>query len=124
MRNAYNKTLAATGDPRAVEAELFSRIGAELSTAIDNVDSDRPGYVSAVSRNLQLWTAITADIVSDDNALPTALRSQLLALAGFVRRASFDALSKGVTAETRTMVEINHNVAGGLRRSLASGHAP
>ncbi|MCA8888769.1 MAG: hypothetical protein KDA46_08075, partial [Parvularculaceae bacterium] len=81
-------------------------------------------YVNAVSRNLQLWTAITADIVSEGNGLPAALRAQLLALAGFVRRASFDALSKGVTAETRTLVEINRNVAGGLRRSLASGHAP
>ena len=124
MRNAYKKTLAATGDPRAVEAELFSRIGAELSTAIENAEDDQPGYVNAVSRNLQLWTAITADIVSEGNGLPAALRAQLLALAGFVRRASFDALSKGVTAETRTLVEINRNVAGGLRRSLASGHAP
>lgn len=108
----------ATGDAKAVEAAAFANINLELSKAIRRREDDWPGYVAAISKNLKLWTTLSADIMDPRNGLPVETRSLLLTLSKFVRTRTIEIFKREQDIGAEPLIEINANVAAGLRRAL------
>ena len=113
--NAYGAATRAMGPPRTLEYQVFSQVTGQLNRALIG---DRPfsELASALTENQRLWTALTADLVSPENALPHALRAQLVTLAKFTRTHTAAVLRGEASADV--LVEINTAIMRGLRGSL------
>ena len=118
---AYASATRATGTAREIEHGIFSRVTGALSRAIRE-DRPFPELATAMHENQRLWTALALDLADDRNALPEALRAQLLGLAQFVRNHTSSVL-RG-EAEASVLVEINTAVMRGLRGQAGTGAPP
>lgn len=109
---AYGAVTSRTMDDKQLELAVFRQITAELR----NVDATTPPnhamWADAVSRNLELWTVLAADLMRPGNALPDDTRRSLLQLAEFVRRESMSILSG--SGSIKDIVEINETIIKGL----------
>ena len=114
-RNAYHQTARSTASPRAVERQLLSRLTTALSVAESNRDKDHPGYIRALSKNLEFWTVIAADVASEGNQLPVDLRANLFYLFEFTRAHTNSLIGGDGALDTTPLVEINQNIIRGLR---------
>jgi len=115
---AYHAATRATGTPRDIEYQVFSRVTGALSRA---VREDRPfaEIAAALTENLELWTTLAADLARHGNDLPPELRRQLLGLAAFTRDHTHKALRR--EADPGVLVEINTAVMRGLRGQADAG---
>ncbi len=112
---AYGEVRNRTADNKSLEAALFEQITDGMIDA-ENLEQDNPAkWADAVNRNLELWTALTTDLLNPDNQLPAATRKSLLELSVFVRRASMQVLSGG--GELSDLIEINQSIMQGLKNS-------
>jgi len=114
--NAYGAATAAIGTPRTIEYSIFSRVTGQIKHAMGE---DRPfsELAAALRDNQRLWTALTADLAASGNALPPALRGQLISLAKFTRDHTARVLRR--EAEPDILVEINTAIMRGLRGTAA-----
>lgn len=114
-QNAYSDATRATGSPRNLEYQVFSQVTGQLNRALRD---GRPfsELAEALHENQRLWTVIALDVIQTGNALPAALRGQLVSLAKFVRQHSFLVLRRD--AEAGVLIEINTAVMRGLRGQL------
>ena len=117
---AYGAASRALGTPRSLEYQVFSRVTGQLKRALDE---DRPfaELAAALHDNHRLWTALTADLAHHDNALPPALKRQLVELARFSLAHGAKVLRR--EAEAGVLVEINTAVMRGLRGQLPRAEA-
>lgn len=107
-QSAYSAATTELKAPRTAEYEVFARVTRALKTAKGL--SDR---VAALHDNRRLWLVLAADLADPANALPDALRAQLLSLAEFTRQHTSKVLRDGASADV--LVEINTTVMRGLR---------
>lgn len=110
-RSAYSTTAIRT--PRAAEYGVFAQVTQRLMAVDEN---DRSGFAQladAVVDNQRLWAALSEDLMGEHNALPLALRAQLVSLAEFVRRHSISVL--GGKASIAALVDVNTAIMKGLR---------
>ena len=111
----YGEATRATGTPRSVEYQVFSRVTGQLNRALRE-GQPFSRLAAALEDNLRLWTVIATDVTDPGNELPLALRSQLAGLAKFVRVHTHKVLRR--EAETDVLIEINTAVMRGLRGQL------
>ena len=104
--------------PRGLEYELLARATAALRKAAAEDCQDFPALVSAVDRNLRLWSALAADLASPENALPRELRARLFYLYEFTAQHSPSILNGSGSAQV--LVDINTAVMRGLRGGVAA----
>lgn len=102
-----------------METQLFSRVTGALTRTVKTKDADYPAYVAALSANLQLWTALAADVATEGNRLSTPLRAQIFNLAKFTRNVTSRILKGDKTADPQTLIDINLSILRGLRREPA-----
>ncbi len=108
--------MLATASPRSIEGAALAKASADLKAASARISDDHPGYIAALSRNLTLWTRFAADAADSRNGLPVELRAGVIRLAAFVRHHTMR-LQRGDPAEISVLLEINKNIAEGLRGS-------
>ena len=111
---AYEKTAKSTGTPRSVEYQVFSRLTSALTKAEENKAENYFSYVTALSRNLEFWMIIGADVSSPENQLPKELRSQIFYLFEFTQQHTQRILNGDKTLNAAPLIEINTNVMNGL----------
>lgn len=114
-RDAYHQSARTTASAREVERQLLSRLTTALVVAEKNRESDNPGYIRALSKNLEFWTVIATDIASDGNQLPTELRSGLFYLFEFTRSHTHKIISGDAALDAEPLIEINQNIIRGLQ---------
>ncbi|MEM9724448.1 MAG: flagellar biosynthesis regulator FlaF [Pseudomonadota bacterium] len=109
---AYGQNARSVGTPRNVEYQAFQRVTAMLQAAArgDYAEADR---LSAILKNNQLWATLSADLLSDGNALPLELRAELVSLAEFARKTGLAAMAG--RAGLDELIEINTAIMRGLR---------
>ncbi|MEH6525877.1 MAG: flagellar biosynthesis regulator FlaF [Sneathiella sp.] len=112
---AYQKVNQNTEDPKQTEYRAF----ALFTRAMEAVgEQDHVGRVKAVANNRQLWLTLQRDLSSDDNALPLALKGQLLSIALWVGRYSSQAM-RG-EAELAPLITVNKQIMEGLKPAAAA----
>lgn len=114
--DVYGQASRALGTPRAIEYQVFSQVTAELQQA--QRQGDFPRLAEALGRNGKLWAALIADLSRSDNALPEALRAQLISLGTFVLRHTRLVLRR--EAEAQPILDVNLAVMRGLRGAVAA----
>ena len=90
----------------------MARITSRLRSASRADAVDFPALAAALNDNRTLWTTFAVDLAGDGNALPQALRLQLLNLAQFVHNQT-DAVLSG-TDDAQALIDINLAVMRGL----------
>jgi flagellar protein FlaF len=108
---AYSRAQNATTDPRGIEYKLLGQVTSALLKA-----QEQPGNLGAlydaVLWNQQVWGALLADLMHDDNQLPRELRGKLASLAMWSVR-ECNAVIDG-TGDVEALVEVNRNIMNGL----------
>ena len=120
-RNAYSDGAKLTATPRSIEYQVLSRLTGALVAAEKNRDKDYPAYIKALSRNLEFWTIVGADVARDTNPLPQTLKAQIFFLYEFVNLHTRKLTGSEPNVSIAALIEINENVINGLNSDSFRG---
>lgn len=112
-RAAYGRREAPVRTPRAQEYDLLARCTQKLAMAWMRRKEDFPLLATALTENLQLWSALAADVAEKGNGLPAPLRAQLFYLYEFTAGHTRSVLENRASVEV--LIDINTAVMRGLR---------
>lgn len=112
-RSAYAQPGAPLRSPRSLEYDLLARMTHGLRVSWETRRQDFPALADAIAANCHLWSTLAADVATPGNALPQALRAQLLYLYQFVEQHSRKILNNA--GEVAVLIDINTAVMRGLR---------
>ena len=71
----------------------------------------------ALKYNQKIWSIFQSELAKEDNLLPKKLRVDMLALSSFMDRRSFEVMASPTPEKLNIMININMNIAAGLRGS-------
>ena len=112
----------ATG-PIQMEADIMGRITREIEAY---KAKGGPDFVKALYRNVQLWNALSADLLSEDNQLPEQVKASLISLSIFVERHTEKVVAKEATVDA--LIDVNRSIIAGLfeahKRQMSTAAAP
>ncbi len=111
---AYQQAQKLAITPSGTESATLSRAAGLLDKAQGAVD-DLPAYSAALSFNQMFWTVLQADLAMDGNGLSGDLKSDLLSLSLFIDKQTLKALADPRPEHLDVLIEINRNIALGLR---------
>lgn len=110
----YGNVSRRTATETVNELAVFRQITDELEV-VARQDLPNPGlWGDALSRNNQLWTILSQDLMHEGNQLPFETKQGLLRLALFVICHTQDVYSG--KADVDTLIEINRTVMEGLEK--------
>lgn len=120
---AYNDTAQATLGPRELEASLLIKAAAKLQSAkdADVVEGEKrsPALDEALHYNRKLWTIFASSVTSPESPLPKPVRENIASLAVFIFNRTIQAESDPAPAKLTALIDINREIAAGLRASAA-----
>jgi flagellar protein FlaF len=108
-----------------VEAEVLTKAALRLKEIQDDwggPDNDERLY-AALRFNQKLWSIFQAELTEKDHAMPKALRLNLLRLSAVVDRRTYQALAFPDPDKLTMLIDINNNIAAGLRQQAEEAHA-
>jgi flagellar protein FlaF len=112
--NAYFQAQKSAATPRSAEAIAFTQAAVALDQA-KTLTHDYDAYSDALKSNQKLWTVVQVDLLEDGNRLSNDLKQNLLDLSAFVDKQTLKALVDPQAEHLDAPIEINRNIAGGLR---------
>lgn len=113
---AYQSSQKLGAGARQTEARALMEAARRLSIVKDGGD-DPSEYRAALRLNWRLWTIIQSDIASDENALPSEIKANVMSLSIFIDKHTVGALAEPDNAKLDVLIEINRNIASGLMES-------
>ena len=113
-RQAYAPAQFPLRTPRSVEAELISKITANLKKSALNSRQSYPTFIAALHENRRMWTTMAVDVADKDNSLPSSLRAQIFYLAEFTELHSSKVINEDANVDV--LIEINTAVLRGLNK--------
>ena len=119
---AYQQQQKRNLSPREVEAMAFTKAALLLEEAkgkSKNVEE----YAKALRFNHLLWTIIQADLTDPANQLPDEIKANVMSLSIFVDKQTTKALRSSEPRELDILININRNLAAGLRTNAAAAQA-
>jgi flagellar protein FlaF len=107
---------------RDIEAEVLTKAALKLKACqeswAENGQSDK--LSAALQYNQRIWTIFQAELEKPDNPLPSALKADLLRLIFFVDKRTLETLAYPAPEKLTILININHNIAAGLRMRPAA----
>ncbi len=115
--DAYRSVEKATLSQRDLEATVLTKAALQLQSLRDNwTREDHDAQLEdALTYNQRVWSFFQAELSVEGNLLPDEIKRNLLALSFFVDRRSFDVLAYPAPEKLDILININYNVAAGLR---------
>lgn len=113
-RTAYSSAAAPVRTQQSTEYEVFAQITSRIRSAQAKGQPAFAELVAALHDNRRLWTLLAADVADAGNALPEALRAQIMYLADYTLHHTPLILKK--TASAEILIEINTAIMRGLRQ--------
>jgi flagellar protein FlaF len=114
---AYRNVEKATLSQRDMEATILSKSAQQLQALRD--DWLGAGHATrledALAYNQRVWTFFQAELSMPENPLPDEIKQNLLVLSLFIDRRTFEALAYPAPEKLDVLININLNVAAGLR---------
>ena len=122
--NAYEKVRKQTISGREIEASVLEKGAIRLRRCQENwkglkFDKDLD---EALRFNQRVWDIFNADWQSPRNTLPKEIRQDLLSLSVFVRKKTLDIMAYPEVRKLDVLVQINENLAKGLRAGMQSSN--
>ena len=119
---AYQTVDRTTMSGREVEARVLSQAALKLKNCQNNWDAeDRDAKLDeALKYNQRIWSIFQGELAKEDNPPPKQLKHDLLSLGAFIDRRIFDTMAFPAPEKLTVVININQNIAAGLRGSPAS----
>lgn len=116
----YRRNLTVTDAPHQMEFRAFAHVIHALRSA---ETGDAAARARALYDTHKLWSVLVSDLSDDGNALPDALKAQLISIGLWACKYSMAAMSSDLPLEP--LIAVNTNIAQGLsdqmaRRNVAS----
>jgi flagellar protein FlaF len=117
---AYETVNKKTMSGREIEAEVLTKAARKLKDCQDSWDAnDRDEKLAeALKFNQLVWSIFQGELKKEDNPLNTKLRTDLLRLSAFIDRRIFETIADPSPEKLNIVININNNIAAGLRESL------
>ena len=119
---AYDTVNKKTMSGREIEAAVLTKAARKLKDCQDSWDvENRDEKLSeALKFNQLVWSIFQGELRKEDNPLNRELRADLLQLSAFVDRRIFETIADPSPDKLNIVININNNIAAGLRESLAN----
>lgn len=115
---SYQDVEKTTLSGRETEARVLTLAATKLQACQRNwQDGNAEELNAALKYNQKIWSIFQSELVKKDNPLPTALKRNLLELAGFIDKRIFETMSFPAPEKLDIIIKINQNIAAGLRGS-------
>ncbi len=117
--DAYRSVEKATLSQRDMEATVLSKSAMQLKAVQENWSKEGHDLEleEALNYNQRVWSFFQAELSMQDNPLPDEIKRNLMALSLFVDRRTFEALAYPAPDKLNALININLNIASGLRES-------
>jgi flagellar protein FlaF len=112
--DAYRNVEKATLSQRDLEATVLTKAAMQLKATQENWPSESQ-LEDALSYNQRVWSFFQAELSMEGNPMPEEIKRNLLSLSLFVDRRTFEALAYPAPEKLDILININLNVASGLR---------
>jgi flagellar biosynthesis activator protein FlaF len=115
---AYRTVQKITSSDSEIEALVLTRAAqklAEVQYSWDAPDRDER-LDEALRYNQQIWSIFQGELLKEDNPLPRQLREDILSLSVFIDKRIFEVMNSPDPEKLTVIVNINLNLAAGLRR--------
>ena len=109
---AYHQTARRKENPREIEYRLFAQVTSALTEAQKTGKSDLPKLIDALDWNRRVWSAMSLDCASPDNALPAMLRANIISLSIFVSKHTSAIMRDD--EDIQDLIDINRLIMQGL----------
>ena len=113
---AYAQQQKRNLSPREVEAMAFTKAALMLEDAKKQT-ANIAEFSKALRFNHLLWTIIQADLTDPENQLPPEIKANVMSLSIFVDKQTTKALRSSAANDLDVLININRNLAAGLRTS-------
>ena len=120
--NAYTTNQKENMSGRELEASVLSRAGLMLKSVKDNwnaPDRDQK-MLEAVKFNQKVWSFFQAELSDPENPLPKNLREDILNLSIFIDKRLFEVLAFPDPEKLTIVIDIDFNIAAGLRTNTGT----
>ncbi len=116
---AYDSVSKATQLGREIEAAVLTKAALKLKKCQDDWDApDRDNRLDeALKYNQRIWSIFQSELSREDHQLPKKLRLDILRLAAFIDRRIFETMAFPEPDKLNIVIDINNNLAAGLRGS-------
>lgn len=117
--DAYRKVQKTSISGRELEASVLTQAAFKLTACQNNWDTSEHDVIleEALTHNQRIWTILQSELAKDDNPLPQQIKDDLLSLSLFVDKRTFDIMAFPDPAKLSILININLNIAAGLRGS-------
>jgi flagellar protein FlaF len=104
---------------RNLEAEVLSKAAYKLKYCQDNWDDPHHEEIldDALKYSQKIWTLFQSELFQSENPLPQKLKEDLLSLSAYMDKRIFDVMSFPSPDKLNILININLNIAAGLRGS-------
>jgi flagellar protein FlaF len=118
---AYETVNKTAMSGREIEAAVLTKAARKLKECQANWHADdRDEKLNAALKFNQLvWSIFQGELNKEDNPLNRKLRADLLRLSAFVDRRIFETIADPSPEKLNIVININNNIAAGLREGLA-----
>ena len=116
---AYESVSNATQSGREIEAAVLTKAAMKLKACQDDWNApDRDNRLEeALKYNQRIWSIFQSELSREDHELPKKLRLDILRLAAFIDRRIFETMAFPEPDKLNIVININNNLAAGLRGS-------
>jgi flagellar protein FlaF len=114
---AYEAVEKTTMSGRETEARVLAKGAQKLKDCQDAWDADNldERLDAALRFNQRIWSIFQGELVKKDNPLPAKLKADLLSLSAFIDRRIFETMAYPTSDKLTAIININRNIAAGLR---------
>jgi flagellar protein FlaF len=113
--NAYSKVAQTTQSPRELEASLLMKAALRLQMIKDDWDGRQKDLDEALTYNRKLWTVLVSSITRPENPMPAPIKQNVANLGVFIFNHTLNLMGKPEAARLTILVNINREIAAGLR---------
>ncbi|MFP4388618.1 MAG: flagellar biosynthesis regulator FlaF [Desulfococcaceae bacterium] len=105
-----------------LEAEVLTSTARQLAEIRGDWDAeDRDDRLfAALKRNQRLWTFFQGELTNPEHPMPANVRQNLLNLSLFVDKRTFELMAEPAPEKLTILIDINKNIAAGLRENSAA----
>lgn len=113
----YESVAKSTLSGRDIEAEVLTKAALKLKECQTHWDAaDRSAKLDqALRHNQRVWSILQAELGKADNPLPETIKLNLLRLSAFIDKRIFEIMAYPSPEKLTIIIDINSNIAAGLR---------
>ena len=121
--NAYKQVDKSTISGRETEARVLTEAALKLKKCQESWGSPdlETQLDQALRYNQKIWSIFQGELEREDNPLPGKLKIDILRLAAFIDKRIFEVMAYPSPEKLNIIININQNIAAGLRGSPGPG---